>query len=135
MKTLPAVVFLALVACSPVPAIQAPRPVAGGVRCEQVTVQDSSPEWASITFRVTNDGDRAMTYQGYSPDSPLYQVEVLAGGAWEPSPMGWCGTGLAEQTLPPGGAVDLLVGAARDGQTRRFTIRGLVTTPPVTLDG
>ena len=136
MRSLPVLVLLALAACSPAPApdIVAPDRPAPQVRIEQVAVETQDPDWVTVTFRVTNETDRPVTYQGYGPSSPLYLTETLQAGSWQSDPIGWCGTGLEEQHLAPGASVELPVGVKRDGQSHRFSFGELGVTPPVTLD-
>ena len=103
----------------------APNPVDPGsadVRCELLRVEPVGDDQATATFRVTNEGRSAFTYRGYSTDGPLYACEVLEGGTWQRSPIGWCGTGLAEQSLAPGGSFEFAASLPRDGRAYRFEL-------------
>lgn len=71
---------------------------------------------------LSNYSAVAITYRGYSPDSPLYGIESELDGAWQASPIGWCGTGLSEQRLEPGAQVIFTVGAMQDGRPRRVVL-------------
>lgn len=66
----------------------------------------------SLTFEVSNPNNASLSYTGYAPNSfapalkkghiaPLYKIELKRDGKWQPHPMGWCGTGLADIELAP----------------------------------
>jgi hypothetical protein len=65
-----------------------------------------------ISLEVANPNDVAIPYVGYTSDSfegglpagtisPIYRVELQAGDAWKPHPIGFCGTGIGDVTLAP----------------------------------
>jgi hypothetical protein len=71
---------------------------------------------ARLIFEVTNPNRQPLPYVGYTADSfspslkaetiaPLYQVELRQGKAWKAKPMGWCGTGIGQVSLPARGKV------------------------------
>jgi hypothetical protein len=64
----------------------------------------------------------AFSYSGFTPDGPMYSCEVLEDGVWHPIPMGWCGTGLKEQTLEPEASVEFDTIVPRNGKSHRFAL-------------
>ena len=54
------------------------------------------------TATLTNGSGVAIHYQGYAADSPIFSRESWHGASWAAEPVGWCGTGLAQQSLEPG---------------------------------
>jgi len=136
------VLALSAPACRPAPAVVAPA--GGEVRPEVLFERiDSEPaggvegepeeEMATATFRVTNQGEGAVTYQGYERAVPLYRTEVLEAGAWQAVPTGWCGTGLGEQRLEPGQSVEIQFAFARDGRQHRFSFGAPEVWTPTVL--
>lgn len=102
------------------------------VHCELLALEPTTDDQATASFRATNQGDAVFRYPGYTPDGPLYRCEVLESGAWQPSPLGWCGTGLAEQVLEPGQSVEFNTLVPRDGRSYRFELgEPPVRTPEV----
>jgi hypothetical protein len=123
MKTLPSRVCQALLACL---ASCTRTAVTGGtrfdVRCELVTLEATTDSHATARFRARNLGDVAFSYSGFTPDGPMYSCEVLEDGVWHPIPMGWCGTGLKEQTLEPEASVEFDTIVPRNGKSHRFAL-------------
>jgi hypothetical protein len=124
MKTLPSRACLALLACLSSCTRAA---VSGGgtrfdVRCELVTLEATTEAHATARFRATNLGDVAFSYSGHSPEGPLYACEVLEGGVWQPSPLGWCGTGLSEHALRPGASIEFDTIVPCNGKSYRFAL-------------
>ena len=54
------------------------------------------------TVTLTNSTEAPIEFSGYGPTSPLYGMDCLREDGWQEQPVGWCGTGLATQTLAPG---------------------------------
>ena len=80
----------------------------------------------SFAVKVTHPNDQPLPYVGYVPESfsppipegriePLFKVEYLRNGQWQPSPLGWCGTGLGPVSLPTGKPVTFFVHVDSDG--------------------
>jgi hypothetical protein len=132
MKLLPVLACLALLLPGACARDARPRGTLPSVRCELVRLEPTTDTHATATFRATNEGPAAFHYLGHSPDGPIYQCEVLEGGAWQSSPLGWCGTGLGEQKLAPGVSMEFATIVPRDGRRYRFELgEPAVRTPEV----
>jgi len=132
MKLLPGLVGIVLLLTSCARDASSAGGGRSDVRCELLGLEAADDEQATATFRFTNQGDAPFTYRGYSPDGPLYECEVLEGGTWQASLVGWCGTGLSEQRLEPGRSIEFTAALPRDGRSYRFTIgEPAVRTPEV----
>ena len=130
MKILLHLVPLLLVACARTTVRSAN--FASEVRCELLALDASTAEEATASFRASNGTRMPVSYSGYSAGEPLYQREILEGGVWQPSPLGWCGTGLTEHTLDPGQSLDFSTSVPRDGRSYRFSFGDpFVLTPPI----
>jgi len=124
----PLLLFLLLAACAPATATPDP-PVE--VRCELLGL-DTTDEFAVASFRITNGSSAPFAYHGYEGGVPLYALEVLENGAWQESPIGWCGTGATEHVLEPGATADFQASVPADGRTYRFRFgEPPVVTPSV----
>ena len=56
-----------------------------------------------VKFRIINPTTKPMTFTGYSEKSPLTDTQYWKDGKWvDPKPVGICGTGLRQCTIPPG---------------------------------
>ena len=69
------------------------------------TVSNSQLDAESFTFKITNDSNDVMSYQGYSDDEPRYFTSELVDGEWIPRVTLWCGTGMKGHLLEPGESV------------------------------
>jgi hypothetical protein len=85
---------------------------------------------AVAKFRVTNGTDRMFEYRAYSKESPMYRREVFEDGAWKPSPLGWCGTGLKDYALKPGASVQFEGVLPERGKRYRFRFAELPVVSP-----
>jgi hypothetical protein len=85
-----------------------------------------------LIFGLSNPNAEPLPYLGYQPDSfegglkkgiiaPLYRVEVLRGKEWNAHKMGWCGTGLGEESIPRKGKATFAVGLP-GGDWERFRV-------------
>jgi hypothetical protein len=89
---------------------------------------------ADGTVVLHNFGSTAISYRGYASDSPTYSFEALIDGTWQDTSMGWCGTGLSEQTLAAGARMQFTVStdAASDKGKRPCRVVLTIQTGPET---
>lgn len=89
---------------------------------------------------LVNPLDVPITYHGYTMDSwatrppvgeihPLYSRQVKDGDEWKDSSIGWCGTGAAEMTVPPGHAGRFAASIVLPAKTARAGVRCQWTGP------
>lgn len=79
----------------------------------------SAPEnGARYRVRVDNESATTFHFEGYSADSPRYELERWTGDGWVRHAVGWCGTGMAPRALPPGSSLELEVGVRADPTLR-----------------
>lgn len=122
MRRLLPLILLIVAACTP---RASPLREESDVRCTLVRFTAMSDPLAEVQtwigrVRVVNGGPTAIEYRGWSPDSPIFQQEVQKEGVWENVPVGWCGTGLVQQRLEPGAAIEVDFGVPADGRLHRF---------------
>ena len=70
---------------------------------------------------VRNVGDTTLLYWGYGPDQPQAFQEIGGDEGWEIAGWNWCGTGLREYAIPPGGAVTFRVSITGTERVRVLT--------------
>jgi hypothetical protein len=81
-----------------------------------------------FVFRLNNTSDRAISYQGYGPEWPIFAQQRRGATGWEAEKGGWCGTGLGKQKLAAHGSIVFTVPPPLEGgQTWRF---GIAVTGP-----
>lgn len=68
---------------------------------------------ATKMVTIRNVSSQPLLYEGYSPKGPLYAVQRSCRGKWYSTYKGWCGCGVQELTLEPGGAITFAVDPGR----------------------
>ena len=76
---------------------------------------------------LTNSTEAAIEFLGYGPTSPLYGMDYLREGSWQEQAFGWCGTGLATQTLAPGQQATFQVHGPNEPVNWRISLNYRVT--------
>ena len=80
------------------------------------TIEEVNPttNYQRVSLLLVNPLDVPITYHGYRMDgwdkrpptgeiSPFYTTELREkpNGGWKPNPIGWCGSGAGQMTIPP----------------------------------
>lgn len=88
----------------------------------------------ALTIEVSNPNDASLVYSGYKPDSfdpplaagqisPICRIELKRDERWQPHPIGYCGVGLADLELAPGGSATFgVMVPAEDWQAVKIAI-------------
>ncbi len=83
-----------------------PVPVGPAQSADVSLVLESSSQtegYRVINMRLSNPTSSAITFTGYSEESPWYRIQKMANDEWVEHQVGWfCGTGLRECTIEPG---------------------------------
>ena len=83
---------------------------------------------SSVRFVLVNRSDLTIRYDGYSPQFPLYGLEVRKRRDWSSANFGlWCGTGLGTRRLEPGSFVEFTLDL---GGYERQMVRVWITVRP-----
>ena len=123
-------------ASAPHPVKPEPPPNLAAVRVEARSVETDHEGTCTVTFLVRNESQEPITFQGFEANMPTYTLEVLEDGRWETYATGWCGTGLLDFTLVPGGEMTFVANLPEPGKSYRAIFGDpKVVTPPVKAPG
>lgn len=93
-----------------------------GIYLESKQLELKRKGFHSLTFRLINPTNAAITFAGYSEREPLYTIQTWGGSEWEKTPLEWiCGTGVRKCVIRSGESAVIVVPV--ETQWVRFPVR------------